>query len=74
MASRCDPEEDIDIIRKAWSGALDPRKKKGDNFNSRAIVDACRPYDWKDQFPPVAESSPELAAKTKAKWSHLLKK
>jgi UbiD family decarboxylase len=74
MASRCDPDEDIDIIRKAWSGALDPRRKKGDNFNSRAIVDACRPYDWKDQFPPVAESSPELAAKTKAKWSHLLKK
>lgn len=74
MASRCDPDEDIDIIRKSWSGALDPRKKKGDNFNSRAIVDACRPFDWKDQFPPVAESSPELAAKTKAKWSHLLRK
>ena len=39
MATRCDPSEDIDIIRRAWSGALDPRKRVGDNFNSRAIVD-----------------------------------
>lgn len=72
MASRCDPDEDLDIVRKAWSGALDPRKRVGDNFNSRGILDACRPFDWIDEFPPVAESSPELKAKTIKKWSHLL--
>ena len=44
----------------------------GDNFNSRAIIDACRPFDWKDDFPPVAESSPELRDKTLRKWGHLL--
>ncbi len=72
MASRSDPIEDIDMIRNAWSGALDPLKKAGDNFNSRAIVDACRPFDWKDDFPPVAESSPELREKTLKKWAHLI--
>ncbi len=72
MASRCDPDEDIDIIRKTWSGALDPRKKVGDNFNSRGIIDACRPFDWIDEFPPVAESSPELKERTLKKWGHLL--
>jgi len=46
------------------AGARDPR----------AIVDACRPFEWKDEFPPVAESSPELAAKTYEKWKHLLGK
>src|SRR5437899_12186604 len=25
MCTRCDPAEDIDIIRKMWSGPLDPR-------------------------------------------------
>ncbi|HEY5607651.1 MAG TPA: UbiD family decarboxylase [Alphaproteobacteria bacterium] len=74
MATRCDPERDIDIVRNAWSGPLDPRKRVGEVFNSRALVDACRPYDWKDEFPPVAESSPELKAKTKAKWGHILDK
>lgn len=73
MATRCDPDEDIDVIRKSWSGALDPRKRAGDNFNSRAVVDACRPFDWKDEFPPVAESSPELKKKTLEKWGWLLK-
>ena len=73
MASRCDPVEDIDFIRRAWSGALDPRKRKGDAHNTRAIVDACRPYEWIKDFPPVAESSPELKARTLEKWGHLLK-
>lgn len=73
ICSRSDPIEDIDFIRKAWSGALDPRKRLGDNFNSRAIIDACRPWEWKDEFPPVAESSPELKKATLEKWGHLLK-
>ena len=73
MSTRCDPVEDIDFIRRAWSGALDPRKRKGDAHNSRAIIDACRPYEWIKDFPPVAESSPELKAKTLEKWGHLLK-
>ena len=73
MSTRCDPDLDIDIIRNAWSGPLDPRKRAGDNYNSRALVDACRPFDWKDEFPLVAESSPELKAKTRDKWGHLLK-
>ncbi len=74
MASRCDPDADIDIIRNAWSGPLDPRKKVGDNFNSRALVDACRPYDWIDEFPPVAEASPEERARTREKFGYLLDK
>jgi 4-hydroxy-3-polyprenylbenzoate decarboxylase len=72
MSTRCDQSDDIDITHRAWSGVLDSRKKAGDNFNSRAIVDACKPFEWKDKFPPVAESSPELAAKTLEKWKHLL--
>jgi UbiD family decarboxylase len=72
LSTRCDPVEDIDFIRKAWSGALDPRKRKGDNYNSRAVIDACRPFDWRHEFPPVAESSPDLRARTHEKWRHLL--
>jgi len=72
MNTRCDPAEDIDVVRNTWSGALDPRKKVGDNLNSRALVDACRPFEWKDEFPHVAESSPELLEKTLDKWGHLL--
>jgi 4-hydroxy-3-polyprenylbenzoate decarboxylase len=69
MASRCDPAEDIDILRRCWSGPLDPiihPTKKG--FNSRAIIDATRPYEWMKDFPPVAESSKEVLDATAKKW------
>ncbi|MEE8213649.1 MAG: UbiD family decarboxylase [Alphaproteobacteria bacterium] len=72
MASRCDPSADIDFIRSAWSGPLDPLLKSGEELNSRAIVDACRPWDWKDDFPPVAAASPGLMSKTRERWRHLL--
>ncbi|GAB6173983.1 UbiD family decarboxylase [Paradesulfitobacterium aromaticivorans] len=73
IASRSEPTESIEIIRKCWSGPLDPRIPVGSKgFNSRAIIDACRPYDWKDKFPPVVESSPELREKTLQKWEDSL--
>jgi 4-hydroxy-3-polyprenylbenzoate decarboxylase len=73
ISSRCDPEQDIDTIRRTWSGALDPRRR-GNNMNSRAIVDATRPFDMmaSKEFPPVAESSPELRERTLKKWGWLL--
>jgi 4-hydroxy-3-polyprenylbenzoate decarboxylase len=73
MASRSDPVEDIEIIRRCWSGPLDPiihPSKKG--FNSRAIIDACRPYEWMKDFPKVAESSKEVLDATEKKWGHVL--
>ena len=73
MSTRCDPAEDIEIIRKCWSGPLDPVIPKGKKgYNSRAVIDACRPYDWKDDFPPVAESSKELRDQTYKKWKDVL--
>jgi 4-hydroxy-3-polyprenylbenzoate decarboxylase len=29
-------------------------------MNSRAVIDACRPYEWMKDFPEVAETSAEL--------------
>jgi len=62
MSSRVDPVEDIDFIRRAWSGPLDPRIPPGQKgHNSRAVIDATRPYEWRDRFPPVAEASERAA-------------
>lgn len=73
MASRSDPETDIDIIRRCWSGPLDPIIQPGKKgFNSRAIIDACRPFEWMKDFPPVAESSKEVLDSTAKKWGRIL--
>ncbi|PYS05508.1 MAG: UbiD family decarboxylase [Acidobacteria bacterium] len=73
LATRSNPETDIEIVRRSWSGPLDPIVPKGQKgHNSRAIIDACRPYEWMADFPPVAESSPEVRRAAEAKWGKIL--
>ena len=72
MCTRCDPAEDIDIVRKMWSGPLDPRIPRGTAWNSRAVIDACRPYEMRDAYPPVARASAELRKRVEAKFKDLL--
>lgn len=74
MGTRCDPERDIDIIRNCWSSPLDPLVREGEPpFNSRAIVDATRPFGWKDKFPPAVEFDGELRRRVTEKWGDLLR-
>ncbi len=74
LCTRSDPEKDIDIIRRAWSTPLDTTIRKPTNayFNSRAIIDACKPYEWIDEFPREIKIDPELEEKMKRKWGALL--
>ncbi len=77
MVTRSDPATSIDIIHNAWSTPLDPRieperKAAGDNSNSRAIINACRPYHWRDKFPPVNQPSVELRRLAKERFGDLL--
>jgi 4-hydroxy-3-polyprenylbenzoate decarboxylase len=73
MASRTDPIESIEIIKRCWSGPLDPRIQAGKKgFNSRAVIDACRPWEWKNDFPKVVESSPSLREKVLKKWHSVI--
>jgi 4-hydroxy-3-polyprenylbenzoate decarboxylase len=76
MITRSDPATSISIIRNAWSTPLDPRieperKDVGDNTNSRAVIDACRPWHWRDKFPTVNMPSPDERALATKKFGHL---
>ena len=74
MATRSDPERSIDIIRRCPTTPLDPaiRPKEKTGLNSVAIIDACRPYEWKDEFAPVVEISKGLREKILKKWKGTL--
>jgi UbiD family decarboxylase len=78
VVSRSDPATSIDIIHKTWSTPLDPRitpdqREAGDFTNSRAIIDACRPFHWRDKFPLVNKPSPDLAREAMERFGYLLK-
>jgi UbiD family decarboxylase len=74
VATRTDPDIDIDIIKRAMGSKNDPMAityQYKAPFSSRAIIDACRPYDYLKEFPEVAEASKELQEKTRLKWKEL---
>ena len=74
LATRTDPEKDIDIVRRAWSTPLDTMIRKPTNayFNSRAVIDACKPWEWIAEFPRDIRVSDESVSKVKDKWGAVL--
>jgi hypothetical protein len=63
----------LDVCRRIWSYKIDPRlpkhkKEAADYTGAVAIIDACRPYHWIDEFPATTQISEELLKETNAKW------
>ncbi len=73
LCTRVDPEKDIDIFRRCWSSTIDPAVQPPSKtpMTSRAIIDACKPFESMKDFPPTIEVSPELAQKLRVKWADL---
>jgi UbiD family decarboxylase len=75
VATRTDPSIDIDIIQRGMGSKNDPMfvaYPYDAPYSSKAIIDACRPWDHLGEFPAVAEVSRELEAKIRAKWKEIL--
>ena len=72
IMTRCDPARDVRIIDRAWSGPLDPAihpDQRG--FNSRLLIDATKPWEWKDRFAePVVTA--DMAREHRRKWGWIL--
>ena len=78
IATRCEPADSVDIVRNAWSSALDPRitpeaRARGDTSHSKLIIDATKPFGWRDQFPPTSALTQDEARAIEAKWMTILK-
>ena len=73
LCTRTDPIKDIDIMRRCWSNPIDPVIPPSERgFQSRGIIDACRPYEWMNEFPKVSGASPELKARVIEKFGAAL--
>ena len=77
VTTRCEPAEQIDIVRNAWSSALDPRipdadKRAGITSHSKAIIEAVRPFGWKDKYPPTSALTASEAQEIESKWGRTI--
>jgi UbiD family decarboxylase len=73
MCTRVDPAESIQIL-KSWTSDLDPRlppdkRDHGDFTMSRMLIDACKPFPWRDRFPASNKFSAEKRKEIAEKWS-----
>lgn len=73
MCTRSDPDKSIDIMRNAWTAASDPMvENRKFPSTSRAVIDACKPFQRIGDFPLVNESSEELKKNVLEKWKGTL--
>jgi UbiD family decarboxylase len=87
IGSRTIAHSGVRIVEGSATDQLDPRvppgersdpkmahdKDRGRNFfrADNLIINACRPYEWKDEFPKVNVNSPQLRQSVEKKWDHL---
>jgi 4-hydroxy-3-polyprenylbenzoate decarboxylase len=73
ILTRMDPVRDCDIRERMTSGPLDPAIHPDDKrYNSRLLIDACKPFEWKERFSAPIGPDAQTKAETRKKWGHLL--
>lgn len=72
IQTRCDPIRDVKIIDRAWSSRLNPATHPDHRgLNSRLLIDATKPWEWKDRFAePVITKDGSRA--TREQWAWIL--
>ena len=59
----------LGIAGRAEMIKLPPEERSPRGYTSdRVLIDACRPYKWMDQFPPVNAFTKEFKDKIAGKW------
>ena len=82
IAGRCAPETGVQVVPGTAFWQLDPRVRPDDRSNPaeggrksyiahNLVINACRPFDWIKDFPPVCVNGPELRKRIEEKWKKL---
>ncbi|MBM2812490.1 MAG: UbiD family decarboxylase [Chloroflexi bacterium] len=87
ISSRLIPHSGVRVVEGTADWQLDPRVPPGQrsaatmdhsqDFGRKPytahnlILNCCRPFEWRDQFPKVNVNSPELRHATREKWKDL---
>jgi UbiD family decarboxylase len=76
ICTRCDPREDVEILKNCWSTSLDPMAYPPEkrNMNSRMVIDACKPWNRLADWPETVRSSKALDDRIRAKFADVIPK
>jgi len=73
MSSRCNPIDDIDILRNTWSTWLDPTQNPPEKrpYGSKALINACKEHRYLPVFSKRTVLRKEIYNKVAAEWKKL---
>jgi UbiD family decarboxylase len=73
MATRCNPVEDIDLLRQTWSTWLDPTQNPPEErpYGSKALINACMEHRYLTQFSKRTKVRRSVYEAVTAKWRRL---
>ncbi len=73
MASRCNPIDDIDILRNTWSTWLDPTQNPPEKrpYGSKALINACKEHRHLPVFSKRTTLRKPVYEKVAARWTEL---
>ncbi|MFQ5849482.1 MAG: UbiD family decarboxylase [Candidatus Binatia bacterium] len=74
MATRCNVREGVDMVKNVWTSpaeaAIHPSSRSPRGYTmDRVLIDACRPYQWLDEFPEINVFSKEYRQTIEKKWN-----
>ncbi len=73
MSSRCNPVEDIDILKNTWSTWLDPTQNPPEErpYGSKALINACMEHRYLPVFSKRTKLRKETYDKVASRWREL---
>lgn len=73
MSSRCNPIEDIDVLRNTWSTWLDPTQNPPEErpYGSKALINACKEHRYLPVFSKRTTLRREMYEQVAQRWKEL---
>ncbi len=73
MSSRCNPIEDIDLLRNTWSTWLDPTQNPPEErpYGSKALINACKEHRYLPVFSKRTTLRREMYDQVAQRWKEL---
>jgi 4-hydroxy-3-polyprenylbenzoate decarboxylase len=73
LSTRCDPADNIDVLRNTWSTGLDPSRfpKEARPYGSKALIDACKPHRYLKEFPQSTMLRRSVYERVVSRWKEL---
>ena len=73
MATRCNPIEDLDLLRQTWSTWLDPTQNPPDErpYGSKALINACMEHRYLKTCSKRTKVGKEVYERVAQRWQAL---